>query len=166
MIKGIIYIILLNILFSCNVSKEYYIKGAVKSKTYKSSKYEKTKYYSPGGKLISIKKTNKRNFERLNIFGKTLSEQVIKKWEKGYYNFGLRKKRYLYSQYISLEGFVYFSHFIEYNKKRKIILEIKHENIKTENKLKVKFEKEWKTASYKDTLLQYINKITNPEIHY
>ena len=159
--KTSIILVIFLILSSCSVNKTFYENGIIQTKTSKTDKRQKTKSFDKNGRLLFINKSQKSNLKRTISDGKVLKEQIIKSEQKGFYNTGFRKKKFIYSRFFTDTDnkFVYQFELLEYNKKRNLIRQIKFKNYNGESKFSAKSKKNEKTEISRDTIIQYINKI-------
>ncbi len=166
--KNSIILVIFLILSSCSVNKTFYENGIIQTKTSKTDKRQKTKYFDKKGRLLSINKSRKSNLKRTLSDGKVLKEQIIKSEQKGFYNTGFRKKKFTYSRIFTDTDneFVYQFDFLEYTEKRNLIRQIKFKNYNGESKFSAKSKKNEKIEISSDTILQYINKVIHNKSIY
>ena len=146
---------------ACSLNKTYFKTGEIKTKNYKILKSKITKTYNNKGKLITKEKLKQANFERVNIYNKTVNEQINQTDIKGFYRKGFRNKKYKYNEIITFEGFVYKFEFIEFSCKGDELVQIKYGyntgeinpnfTVSIKGIEKIKFNQ--------DTIFQYMEKI-------
>ena len=158
-----LFLITISFIFfsECSVKKTYFKTGEIKTKNYKIFKSKIAKTYNNKGKLITKEKLKQANFERVNIYNKTVNEQINQNDIKGFYRTGFRNKKYKYNEIITFEGFVYKVEFTEFSCKGNELVKIKYgyNNREINPNFTVSIKGIEKIKFNQDTIFQYMEKI-------